>query len=350
MGERVKRKLIGVAFASSLIAAATLVDTSPALAAPSAPGSTFSLYVSTASNAQLCLWGKNLAAGQNATTIDGDAFIFMHFFGPMRFTSGGGTSYGASRSSGPDETTGQIRTAAQKLGQCWYNKTSEGETLKIAMGVTNDNTFSAVTAAHGNAWALMVKAADDWAATNSYSSRLSFNGGFDAEPSFSSLQEATNWITGYKNANTGWNVFFYGGASGCPSDKNPGYVCTWSQDNLIDLAWDTGVTTPFPQIYLEYPPGDPGPPTSEQAQQWQLLSARAVVLGEGRMNFSGGLSQKQACIDLGHPAPQCTGTELAPNLSWRDLWDEINCTYGPGSCTTNDDLRWTTQLTWKQQP
>lgn len=125
-------------------------------------------------------------------------------------------------------------------------------------------------------------------------------------------------------------------------------ACTWPRDDIVYVSWSTGQTTPFPQIYDEEP-GTANPPTSVNAQQWQKLSARAVALNQGRMNFSGGLSQLQACIDTGHP-PECSGTELRPKWSWRDLWDEINCTYTSGSCNTSDDLRWTTELTWDQQP
>lgn len=128
----------------------------------------------------------------------------------------------------------------------------------------------------------------------------------------------------------------------------PGWSCTWPQDDIVYISWSTGQTTPFPQIYDEEPP-TAGPPTSVNAQAWQMLGARAVALGEGRMNFAGGLSQLQACIDTGHPS-ECVGAELRPKWSWRDLWDEINCTYASGSCTTNDDLRWTTELTWDQKP
>jgi hypothetical protein len=108
------------------------------------------------------------------------------------------------------------------------------------------------------------------------------------------------------------------------------------------------VTTAFPQIYDEEP-GTADPPTSVNAQQWQKLSERAVALGEGRINFSGGISQRQACIDQDHP-PSCFEVELSPKNAWRDLWNEVNCTYDSGGCATDDDLRWTSELTWDQSP
>jgi hypothetical protein len=169
----------------------------------------------------------------------------------------------------------------------------------------------------------MVQNANNWATTNRVNSRLSFNGAFDAESSFSAtVTQAKNWINGYRNANTGWNTFFYGGAAGCPSDKNPNTTCNWPRDDIIYLAWSSGKTTAFPEIYDEEPPSA-NPPTSVNAEQWQLLSERAVALGQGRINFAGGLSQYQACVDLGHPQ-DCSGLEERPKAAWTDLWDELN--------------------------
>jgi hypothetical protein len=92
-------------------------------------------------------------------------------------------------------------------------------------------------------------------------------------------------------------------------------------------------------------PADEPTPTPPAVSGWP---ARSVNNGTGKMNFSGGLSQHQACIDTG----TCNdNVKLRPKASWRDLWDEINCTYdGGGSCPTADGLRWTTQMTWKQTP
>jgi len=104
------------------------------------------------------------------------------------------------------------------------------------------------------------------------------------------------------------------------------------------LAWKLGEVTPFPQTYDEEP-DSANPPTSVNAQQWQKLSEHTAATGDGRMNFSGGLSQKAAC----NPG-QCPGTENPPKEAWRDLWQEINCVFDSGSCTTTDDLRWTTNI------
>jgi hypothetical protein len=343
----VRRKLgSGLAVLVLLSLSFVVLTGNAAYAAPPAPGATYSLYVTNATRTQLCNWGERIASDQLAGTIDADAFIIMHFFAPWRDSATG--NYGASR-SGNFQTNAQIRSVTQRLGECWFLGTGAARTLKIAMGVTSDNSYGQVTSAHGSAWANMVANANNWAATNGYNSRLSFNGAFDPEPGFgATVSQAKNWMDGYRNANTGWNVFFYGAANGCPSDKSPTSVCTWPRDDIIYLAWQTGVTTAFPQIYDEEPPSA-NPPTSVNAQQWQKLSERAVNLGKGRINFAGGLSQYQACIDQNHPQ-ECTGTENTPQASWKDLWNEVNCTFDSGTCTTNDDLRWATQLTWHQGP
>lgn len=62
--------------------------------------------------------------------------------------------------------------------------------------------------------------------------------------------------------------------------------------------------------------------------------------------FAGGLSQKAKCTWSGCDA----GTALSPKESYKNLWDEINCSYDePGTeCVTTDSLRWTTNITDKQ--
>jgi hypothetical protein len=84
-------------------------------------------------------------------------------------------------------------------------------------------------------------------------------------------------------------------------------------------------------------PLDANPPTSVNAQQWKKLSKRAYNQGNGRMNFSGGLSQFESCKGR-ETDPDCLGLDLRPRESWRDLWDEINCTYDGGvPCPTQSN-------------
>lgn len=153
-----------------------------------------------------------------------------------------------------------------------------------------------------------------------------------------------NWIDGYKSTNGSWNLFFYGGAAGCPTDQNPSNTCNFAADDLINISWARLEITPFPQIYDEEP-DTANPPTSLNAQQWQKLSKRSFDNGTSKMNFSGGLSRYLACQQVTCPA----GTANRPKESWKDLWEEINCVYdGGGTCNTTDALRWTTQMSWNQ--
>jgi len=318
-----------------------------AWAAPAAPDPTLSLYVTTMSNNDLCQFAQQTASDQRTGSIAPDAFVVLHFFSAMKFSNG---DFGATRSNGDDATTAEVRTSAQKYGSCWYNgNPGAGSTLKIAMGVTNDLMTTTWAYNHGRAWANMVNNANDWAVTNGYNSKLSFNGGLDAEHVLnSSAAPGKDWADGYRSAVDPWNYFFYGDAGGCPSDKYPSWTCDYNQDDILYMAWKLGVTTGFPQIYDEEP-ASASPPTSVNAQQWQKLSERAYNNGDGRINFSGGLSQKAGCTFLGHPS-SCSGRELGPKDSWKDLWNEVNCTYDQGTCTTSDDLRWTSQITWDQTP
>jgi hypothetical protein len=216
------RYKLGVVVMAGVLVSSVLsaIDPIIAAAAPPAPDPTLSLYVTSASNNQLRAWGEETADNQRSGLVDVDAFVVLHFFAAIKFSA---ASFGATRLGGPDQTTSQIRTAAQRYGECWFNgNPGGGRTLKLALGVTNDLLQSSWAGAHGEAWANMVTNANDWASTNGYAAKLSFNGAIDAEDTFGTAPPAKNWANGYRNASSPWNYFYYGDAEGCPSDKNPG--------------------------------------------------------------------------------------------------------------------------------
>ncbi|GBC86948.1 hypothetical protein HRbin12_00948 [bacterium HR12] len=324
-------------------------------AAPAAPEPSTSRYLTTATDAEVCDMGAALAAEQVANTTDDDAFVILHFFAPQKFPDGrfGASRYtGASQKisgvTGPDATG--IELTLQRFANCYQNNNPAGSTVKIVAGVSNDvvdDPQAAVTRNHGEAWGDLIRRMNNWARDKGISDEVTFNGGLDAERGLAnSIDKVKAWIDGYRasNGSADWNLFFYGDAAGCPSDKDPSTTCNWPANDIIDISWARLEITPFPQIYDEEP-DTADPPTSVNAQQWQRLSKRSYNNGTGRMNFSGGLSQYAACQDVGG----CPGLENRPKESWRDLWEEINCVYdGAGACVTADDLRWTTQLDWDQ--
>lgn len=337
--------------------AATTLPVNGAFAAPAAPDPSYSHYLTWASNASVCDMGEETAQRQAANTTDDDAFVILHFYAPQVFPNGAfGASMGAAgnakRISGATGANAAgLELTLQRFAECYASNNPSGSTVKVVAGVTNDDVDdpkSAVTNGHGQAWGDLIVRMNNWAASASagyINGQVSFNGGFDPEPGFdSNVNPAKHWTNGYRAANGNWNLFYYGGgAAGCPSDKHPGYTCTWNHVDIEYMAWTAGETTVFPQIYDEEPP-EADPPTSVNAQQWQKLSLN-VHLMYGRMNFSGGLSQKADC------QPDCGGAGLGPKDSWRDLWNELNCTYDPDAyeCYTADDLRWTTNIAHNQE-
>jgi len=335
------------------IVTVSLVGVGVASAAPVAPEPSVSYYLTTAPDSEVCDMGRLTGAGQTANTIDYDAFVFLHFFAPVRFANG---DYGGSRGTagapqrisgvtGPNATG--IELTLQRFANCYANNNPSGSTVKIVAGVTNDRVndpIESVTSGHGRAWGNLIVRMNNWAANQGLASQVSFNGGMDAEEGLANnMNQIQNWETGYRVQNGNWNLFFYGGAAGCPSDKDPNNTCNFPANDLIGISWSLGEVTPFPQIYDEEPP-EADPPTSVNAQQWQRLSKRSYNNGTTRMNFSGGLSQFESCKGR-ETDPDCLGLDLRPKESWRDLWDEINCTYDGGApCPTQDDLRWTTSI------
>jgi hypothetical protein len=288
---------------------------------------------------------------QRSGDTDDDALVILHMFSPVKFSNG---DYGVSRGEGapPKRIRGitgpdadGVELTLQRFANCYSNNNPSGSSVKIVAGVSNDvadDPISAAGAAHGRAWGDLVVRMNNWAASQSINGQVSFNGGLDAEHYFTnSSSGALDWSSGYKNRNGGWNLFFYGDAEGCPSDKNPSTVCSWARADIASLAWEQGEVTPFPQIYDEEP-DSANPPTSVNAQQWQRLSEWTAGRAAGRMNFAGGLSQKAAC------GSGCPGIANSPKEAWRDLWEEVNCVFDSGGCSTTDDLRWTTNISYNQ--
>lgn len=332
---------------------ASLLPMAPAGAVPAAPEPSYSHYLTWASDSEVCLMGAETADMQSANTTDDDAFVILHFHAPESFPDGSrGASMGVlgdakkiSGVTGPQATG--IEHTLQRFASCYASNNPSGSTVKIVAGVSNDDPddpISDVSYDHGYAWGNLIVRMNNWAADEVINSQVSFNGGFDPEPGLAdNITHAKHWTNGYRAGNGNWNLFYYGGAAGCPSDKNPNTSCTWAKTDIEYMAWTEGETNPFPQIYDEEPDWAE-PPTSVNAQQWQKLSAD-VYLVYGRMNFSGGLSTKAAC------GTGCPGTKLAPKDSWKDLWSELNCIYDPDAyeCNTADNLRWTTNIANNQE-
>jgi len=347
------RGSVHVITAVAILVLVVEVPTTPALAVPTAPEPSVSYYLTTASDSEVCDMGTLTGEGQSANTIDDDAFVILDFFAPIQLNNG---DYGGSRGeagaaerisgvTGPDATG--IELTLQRFANCYANNNPSGSKVKIVAGVSNDvvnDPNPAVNNGHGSAWGNLVVRMNAWAANHSLASQVSFNGGMDAEHGLAdNMSQIQHWENGFRDNNDSWNLFFFGGAAGCPSDKYPNWTCDFNRDDLIGIAWSLGEVTPYPQVYDEEP-SSADPPTSVHAQQWQKLSKHSYSNGTGRMNFSGGLSQFEACKGR-ESSPDCDGLDLRPKASWRDLWDEINCTYdGGGSCVTADDLRWTTSI------
>ncbi len=133
-GRRVGPTRVIAALAAGLVTVSVVgvVGVGVAFAVPAAPEPSVSYYLTTAPNSKVCDMGQLTGAGQTANTIDDDAFVFLHFFAPVRFANG---DYGASRGTAGDperisgvtgpNATG-IELTLQRFANCYANNNPSG--------------------------------------------------------------------------------------------------------------------------------------------------------------------------------------------------------------------------------
>jgi hypothetical protein len=314
-----------------LVALLQVVNSAPASAA-TPPMWAYGRYIS--ANCQtpshFTTLGKNLANAVDAGTKPVDSLTILSFGATVNF--GGGT-WGATCFGGPDSTTAQITTDAQKFALGFYNNIDTGgATAKISVGTTTDTLQSWTDAnitAHATAWAGMINTLNSWAIGNGYSSRVSFSGASDMEMAFASPAKTRTWVNGFAAAIDNWNLFNFGDAAGCTQSVGgdtslcgtPSYP-QWDSSDVWYISWGSGVSNPAPQIYV-----------NAMANEWYALARYATDVhpAAGRMNFVDALSEKAAC--------GCS--EFTPAAAWNHLYNLIN-----GDPLTADDIRWSTNFTF----
>jgi hypothetical protein len=200
--------------------------------------------------------------------------------------------------------------------------------VTIAIGTSNDGSVTG--AAHGQAWAYMVKGVADYVSGQSWSNEVTIRGAVDIEPGFSAGPTATkNWVDGY--ASVPGRPFYYnfGSANGCP----PVGTCDggWSQQKLWYVSWGAAPAFALPLIYEN---------SGDHARQWQQIALYGAVYENSNMVFSGVMTQYFSCID---PDVGCGATEdNTPQQGWQQLYTELNADPATAQpvLSSSTDIHW----------
>jgi hypothetical protein len=299
------------------------------------PKWTFARYMTSNDPTHYYDLGKQLAFAVNTGTRSKDSVALLDFGHPERLVFGTIPVAAASFFAGGTQTVDRIQYLIERYARGYYDAiTVPGAVAKIAPGTSNDFADSIVgwtdqeRSQHGSDWQKMVDGANIWAATSGVSGRVSFAGANDMELGWDGPAHTRQWVSGWRNAGYGWNLFDFGGAAGCSQASGNYSACgtpaypDWSSDDVWYIAWGVGDANPFPEIYVR------GSPWSVQATQWKWLSIYGVSQkGSAPMNFVGAAAETASC--------GCT-SENTPDQAWADLYNALNS----DSRSADPDIRW----------
>jgi hypothetical protein len=144
------------------------------------------------------MYSKGYELGQRDLNLTGTQsnIVILHFFQP-KVVNG---VYGASGHS-RFMSASTIKEAVRQFARGYYMGTGSDTTslVRILIGTTNDNSGGAVTYAHGQAWAQLVRDADAAIANSGYGGQARARGAIDIEMSYSTYAAAKSWIDGYNS-------------------------------------------------------------------------------------------------------------------------------------------------------
>ncbi len=333
---RIRLHVLGVLMLATSLAGLPVQN---ARAAPAAPAATLSRYVQSTN-----LYPMGCSQGQRSDALGLDDAVVILDFGKASSRDSG---YGAILFGLGFRTTTQIAEAAKSYLQGFWDCTAMDSTsfVELAIGTSNCTidpacSGSATGFEHGEAWAQMVQAVNDWIVASGFQSQEVASGANDMEVSCDTPARTRAWTDGYSSVAT--SVYYdFGDAAGCPWVGTQGAVprpCNngWTQEDVRYVAAGTGAAWPIPEIYRE---------DAVQARQWQLISLYSVLSGSGRLLFPAALSQWQACRDVGSP---CTTVNNTPSQSWSQLYDTLaaDARTAPDPNNTTE-FRWASQMSWQ---
>ena len=275
--------------------------------------------------------------GARDRDLDGkqDNLVILDF-GLTKYQNG---LYGASGMVlGGFYTMEQIADAVEQFGVGYWDctDTDYDSTLLIGIGTNNYNNSStysnlSVTHEHGQEWAMMVNAVNDWFKTQcpeACNGQVSAAGANDIELAWSSPDAVIDWLDGYDSANQ-YPMINFGAAEGCPNACGGGGY-TWTKDQ----AWrvhNSGPVYALPEIYLN---------DGRNAEQWYQLSAYAKQTYGKPYNFIGVMTTYGACQQ--YPDSSCPYIDNTPAEGWTQLYNLVN----GSNLSTWDSIPFVTDIRW----
>lgn len=317
------------------------------------PTSALSYYVQEESPASM--WALGCAVGQHDQNTPGkqDNLVILNFGQP--WVENGVYGAGSFTPYWHFISLADMETAVRNYLLAYYNCSGSDNESQMMVGIgTNNygsmNMGSSSTVrrdtmySFGQRWADMVNNLTIWAAQNGYSGQVSTAGAMDIEwggGSWNTPAVTRAWVDGFNANDRGVYIYFnFGACSGCPSSYNASTTPTWVHsaqgwtiNDVWYVSWGVAPSYAVPEIYLN---------SGVNARQWQTLSEYAARHKGGRIDYSGPMTQYQACVQRSDDST-CPQMDNTPEQGWQQLYDALNAS----PLTAQPLLRWVTDIAWQ---
>jgi hypothetical protein len=339
-----------VSHRASLVVVVTLLLASLARPASAShldpkPNTTGTWYMNTVNGSILYDMGCNLANRIDNGNDPRNSLVVFAYGSPVQINS---NTWGTDMPGlAGTAKTGQIRAGAEEyalgLWQCTTPAARDHLAVRLALGTTNDYPSAwgdTKIKNHGDAWATMVKNAND--NIGQIGTSITIWGASDMELDWSSPARTRVWANGYDDGPgsfrylnfgdaAGCQYFGVGDASSCGTSNFPG----WDSSDVYYISFQVPVAWPLPQIYRE---------DGRQAEQWVMISKWANDNRKPILNFIGPLSQHGACHSTSARLQQCNSLNIdnTPTQAWNQMVDKMDA-----RPVTISDMTWSTDIDWR---
>lgn len=306
------------------------------------------------------------AGCSEGTSANPNAFVFLDFGDPFVDASTNPITYGVTLPATSNNLSiSEVEEAVRQYIGGYYSCAPSGAYIHVAVGVTNYGNNTTVNGDHGKKWAEMVLGLQNWVETPpSYTDKVEVLGAIDIEPSWGVPNDVIGWEQGYDNVNGRRSFYNYGTCDSCPYIYRYQDHSDWQLPNSWDLdqiwyasygPWSARV---FPEIYTREDAPDilnvffP----AHEAYQWQYLKNWGATCTDclpsydpynqwRTINFSGALTQYDACHDANNPgASECQTiyADNTPAQGWLSFWNALAT-----DSVTKQNLNYSSDMTWK---
>jgi len=285
-----------------------------------APGATTSRYVSDLTNDCNADYDTMFAYGQTQALAGQRGIVVLDFGAQQNVGGVWGTIDWHEPAVFHDHA--QIFCGVRGFIHGFGTSSFPGQELHIGIGTNNSGPL--VDSSAGQAWATLVNDVNTYIDSAGFTNLLA-TGANDIEPGYSTAVAARDWTNGYDTSAV-YRYYDFGSADGCPGTETsipgedqpcPTTYNDWDQSDVEWVSWGDPWAWPLPDIYSR---------DWDMAWQWQKISVYGYYhdLSNGRLRFSGTLTQYQACQQSDPSTPfeeRCStlGLDNPPAEGWRQL-------------------------------